>query len=461
MNRKQALLIGALGAVALGYVAASHLIGGRVETAFQDAVARATGQLAGKIDNYQRGLFSSSARTTWYLPEQGASPLFTLEHDIRHGPTWRGEMARIETRLPVPDELRAELEPLFKNQPLLSIDSALSFAGDSNNRLHSPAVSGQIEDMAVSWGGLSGDITLSAQQKSARGKLHAPALRFAAPGDGELLHLEGLSLGLDQAVAPGMHFYTGWAELRLDKLRARNELESAEIEHFKLRSDTLLENQQISLGLALDSGKLSAAGQTLTDAGISLHLNRLDASAFDRLAQLGERIREAGGDAEQQQAMMAGALIEQLSKLLSQQPEIELRRFGATAPEGPLNLALRLRYVGKGQWLNFKPERDLEGELRVTAPAALIERLVADAARHNARSQAQALELELPDETIELFAEKRVGELQRELAQSPVLRRDGENWLAQLSLKNGQLSAHGTALTLEELSLLGRLLTDY
>ena len=458
MNRKQALLIGAFSAVALGYVGASHLIGGRIETAFNDAVSRATGKFSGRLVSYQRGLFSSTARTEWRLDAPDAPPLFIFEHDIRHGPTWRGDMARIETRLPTPEALRAELDPLFKGQPLLRIDSDLSFSGDSHNRLSSPAVSGQIDGLTLDWGGLGGEITMTAGSNRAHGTLHAPALKFSEAGDGQTLQFEGLSLNMDQALAPNLHFYIGAFEMRLDKLRAHNGSERVEADGLVLRSDAQLDSQLVSLGVALDSARLEAAGETLGNAGMSLRLNRLDTAAFDNLSQAAERARQSGGEIEQQQAMLAGAALEQLPKLLSQQPEIELRRLGATTPQGPVNLALRLRYVGKGQWLTFDPERDLEGELQLAAPVALVERLAADSARQSVQAQAEALEMEVPDETIERLTEKRVGELQQNLAQSRLFRRVGDSWQAAMTLKDGQLSAHGEALAADELGLIGKLL---
>lgn len=370
MSTRGTLLASGIVAAGAAVLLAPVGIGWQLERDFRRHLAEYPPQLPLQLLEYDRGWYSSRARSRLQLSlADGESLPLLLDHRILHGPGSKGlHYAHIRTSVVPEGAAGTGLLQFFGGVAPLVISSDIGFLGGVSGELHSPAANSAAADPAtLQWLGLSGRFRYSADD-NARLTLQAPALAFAgAAGSAELRDI-AVAAQLQRSAASGLwlgdsSFSIGLVEGRLG--------ESSLVAHgmsFSGHSSEAAGLVTMTLGYGLQ--QLTIGATTIDDFHLRIALGNLDAGA---LKAYDDALRQAavGGSRARPQAVL-DRLRGQAPLLLARKPQLSIEEARMAYNSAPLSAQGRLRYVGDARLEDFSAMHDLAGELRLQLPRELL-----------------------------------------------------------------------------------------
>ena len=451
--------IGIAAAVAVllaGGAATSYVMGGKVQDGFEATAKEwSKAPLTVQVQSYDRGLFTSTAKTQWTV-DMGDEPVrFTATHAISHGPWPRGHMAEIATRFAVSDDAPPELVSLYKDKSPLEWTAKVGWSKTSQHQLVSPTVSGQFEKDKLSFAGLTADFEMSADMKGMKGTASMPELKIEStvasaddlePEDDSAINMtmKGNAMRFDLFQPAGQEFMVGTVNWSLDSLDSQPKFggEALQINGLAMNIDTKHEGAVINSGINTAVKLVTTPKSKTNDIVFDASLRNIDAAWWN---QFTKESQQAQGNPQALQALLLGGM----QQLLARKPELEIKRVSWRSEEGVSELSAAAAYQGDpAKGLN--PATDIKAHAKLNMPKPVLQSLMSSKVRDALIADNEGDEDYEPQQ-LATMVEEDVKLRIDALMQAGVLQEQGAQMSAQIEYADGEVKANGKKLGGEEM----------
>lgn len=446
------LAIGVLSAGALaiaGGLATSYYIGGKIQTALEQTanVWSAEDGFTVRVLEYDRGWVRSHAQTLWSLTSEEDTYDITVTHDILHGPWPMGQAAQVVSQFLLPEDSEPQLvEALQQRTPLEWVTTA-GWSGQTTHTLFSPNFTSSFQDgSSLTWGGLQGEWTLSAERDHTQGFVRMPVLRVK-DDDGGRMDVEDTEITFNTHMPEGYGFWLGPTALKMGRVTLQGtEGESTllKLQRLELSSNNVLQDTLVQSSLDAQLGHLETPTYRANNVVLQMQVQNLDASWLDQVM----RWAQSGPEAQDMDWLRS------LPVLLAGKPELAITRFGMDSADGTVSLSARLAYTGT-QPEAFDPSTDLAGQLRTTMPLPALVQLLEAKVRNDYLELLEQMNHELADEELQAAVNDGVDKRLQALLTQGIVQKQGNQVEAALEFSQGSLLINNRPQTLQQLLGIG------
>jgi uncharacterized protein YdgA (DUF945 family) len=362
--------------------------------------SRSSGKASIQVESYDFGIFGATARTRITL---GPQVVLFINHEIRHGlAAGLVSSGKVRSELELPQEVIGATHLLFGKDPFagkapITIDSAIGWTGNTHHRIDSPDFTGKAMGMVdVVWGGINGEFSIGAGQRSVAWTLELPSLSIVQ--DKDRLEISRLYSKGDTAQAGTHLFRAGQLEWGLDKALFRTTTAQRgspfELENLKITFDTQENGGLVDLTAKFSLGRTLLEDTAVEAAESTFVIEHLDADAFDSFLKIVETLRKGSnatpkalGEALEQEPTLVPAIFRR-------KPVFTLKDSSIRFKQGEFRLNAQVRYVGENPADRFVPERDLAFDVDGGISRALLADLIGSkASKQIATDDAQVEEV--------------------------------------------------------------------
>lgn len=467
MNKKAGAGIAAAAVVVVaGVLGTSYYMGGKLEQGFQDAAAKwSRDGLKIQVLIYERGTFTSTAKTVWTYERGGEDePLqFTADHQISHGPLPRGHAAEVHTLFRLPDDAGEDLKAALAGRAPVELTTKVGWTRSTSNLMTSPVVTGKIEGSDLNWGGMKIEWDMPADMKAAKGTASFPSLQFKG-SEGGSMAMESATMRFDLKQPQGQQFWTGPFAVSLAKLAAQPEdadkLPSF-VQDLSLDTDTVLQNDVVEVTIKGGIKSAQLEDRKADDLALEVAFHNIDSAWINQAMELGQRRRAAMAEGEESEEAQAedddlrNALMKGMTQALARKPEIEIKRLAMRTKDGVSELGAAFKYQGDGSNMStlFK---DLKLSLHAQLPKAVMEDLIGQRARRSYLALVEDSEQEFDKEELDTAIQANVKEQMDALLERGVFEDKAGIMTTQMQFENGEIKVNGKPLdTLDAATLMG------
>lgn len=390
MNKKAgAGIAAAIAVIVAGTLGTSYYMGTKLQQSFTEGLAK--GEEHGvkiQIASYERGAFSSTAKTIWTLNNSSDPVQFTAEHKINHGPLPMGHAAEIHTRFNLPDDTDPALKTALNGRSPLEVETKVGWSRASTSVMTSPAVNTQFKDSEMSWGGMKVIWDMPADMKAAKGNAHFAGLQFK--DEEGSVSLDKAEMRFDVKQPQGQKFWTGPFAMTIAKIAASKQEEegktsSSQFAEISMDSDTVLQGDvvQMSLKTSIKTAKLE--DKQADDLVLDMAFNNIDTNWINQVMEMSKRNNPLLGssDEESDEARsddestldLRTNMLKSLTQALARHPEIEFKRLSMRTPDGVSEFSAAIQYLGDGQTMGNLMQ-DLKVSLKADMPKPFMENML-------------------------------------------------------------------------------------
>ncbi|KTD18185.1 YdgA family protein [Legionella jordanis] len=453
-----------------------------------DFVNRSNG-IAAKIIEYKRGWFTSTAVFNWILhvPEQtvennGQTQTIPAQDysmqmpvTIYHGPIIFANkgvkfgLGYAHTDLTMPPQYMQQFNSLFTGEstkPTMVIDFFVSYLGNSSIDMSVPAFKlfAKEGNSIFEWRGLSTTTNLSPHMDKVGGNITLEGLTFKKDQINSKVSTVTSEYNLHRT---DKGLFLGDASLSFPSFVVMDgDQKLFELGQFDIHSDSDIDNNLFNSHFKASVDKIIANNKTYGPGNLELSIRNLDADALARLNEEAQKIQQ-GTDAERQRAMLA--MLPELPKLFSKGAEFELTDMNFAMPEGTVEGNMLLSLPKNGNLANpFELMQKIQGNGKLKVPAVVVRQLVTESIKQKmmapqqgqqdqqtqqesdqsiaqqvqpqnaSTAQAAANSTDVSQQAVAL-ADKQLAAL----VQNGVLVKQGNDYVIEVSLNQGQLSING------------------
>lgn len=390
MNKKTGIAIAAaVAVVTAGALGTSYYMGGKLEQRFTEGIAKGNDYgVKIQITSYERGAFSSTAKTVWTLENDDESTQFTAEHKINHGPLPLGHAAEIHTRFNLPDDVEPALKTALNGRSPLEIATKVGWGRSSSNVMTSPAVTTRVKDSDMNWGGMKISWDMPANLKGAKGSGHFAGLEFKdAEGSAAM---DKADIRFDIRQPEGQKFWTGPFAMNIAKF-ASSKIDDGKtlgshVEGISMDSDTRLLGDVVEMTLKTGVKSAKLEDKQANDLVLDLAFNNVDAGWLNHVMDMNKRMKAKRSEAAQgedadndEDEMTSGDLratmLKNLTQALTRKPSVEIKRLSMRTPEGVSEFSAAVQYVGDGEKMG-NLLKDLKVSVKADMPKPLMQSLM-------------------------------------------------------------------------------------
>ncbi|MDH1335649.1 YdgA family protein [Comamonas thiooxydans] len=390
MNKKAgAGIAAAIAVIVAGTLGTSYYMGGKLQQSFTEGLDKWNEHgVKIQVTSYDRGAFSSTAKTVWTL-DSGDEPVqFTAEHKISHGPLPLGHAAEIHTSFNLPEDADPALKTALNGRSPLEVDTKVGWGRSSSNVMTSPAVSSKIKDSEMNWGGMKLVWDMPADMKAAKGTGSFAGLQFKDE-EGSVT-LDKADMRFDMKQPAGQQFWTGPFAMTIAKIAATKQEEEGKssASHFEgitMDSDTILKGEVVEMTLKTGIKTAKLEDKQADDLVLDMAFNNVDANWINQVVEMSKRKNpllgasgEAGDDEDaddQQSGDLREKMLKSLTQALARQPVIELKRLSMRTPDGVSEFAAAIQYLGDGEKMGNLLQ-DLKVSLKADMPKPFMENMM-------------------------------------------------------------------------------------
>ena len=437
--------------VAAGAMGTSYYMGGKLEQEFTSNIPKLEMQgVSVKVVSYERGAFSSTAKTSWTIEGTDEPTQFTAEHKISHGPLPMGHAAQIHTSFQLPDSADEGLKTALNGRSPLEIDTKLGWSRSSSNVMTSPAITARIKDSDMNWGGMKAEWDMPAGMKGAKGTANFAALHFKDE--------EG-SAGMDKAVMrfdikqpEGQKFWVGPFAMTIDKVTALKKEEegktsASSFEGISMDSDTILKDGVVEMTLksGIKSAKLENA--KADDLLLDMSFHNLDAAWFNDVIDMSKRktaSTEEGEESEGLEPDLREKLMKNLTQALARKPSIDFKRISLRTEDGVSEFGASVAYTGDGQKMQNLVE-DVKLSFKADVPSKALDTFLTSRKKNAMLALFEDDSDYKPEEIAAAAKEQAQASLQALKEQGILVEKDGK-LNTQIVYTNGEIQVNGKTL---------------
>lgn len=440
--------IGIAAAAALlvaGGSATGYIVGNNIEAGFATAAKEwSKPPLLVQVQNYQKGIFSSTAQTLWTVDTGEEKLQFTAQHDISHGPLPIAHLAEIVSTFAINPDAPPEWVVAFKDKAPLVWKSKVGWSKNTQNEVTSPAFNGEFGSDKLAFGGFKSDFEMSSDFSRIKGDASMPSLLLQAkPGeddDGQAseMLMSGNTMRFDMHQPTGQEFMVGsiqWSLASL-KITPKNGDTAAELTDLKLVGDTQLQGEVVNTTLNTSVKSFVQKDHKIDDITVDLGLHNLDAGWLNHFTKESQQIQ---GDPQAMQTL----LMQGMQQLLARKPELEVKRISWRTAEGTAEVAASLAYQGDAS-KPLNPMMDFKAQMRLDMPKPVLQSLYASKVRETYLLENEGAEVD--EKQLASVVQEDVATRLSGLVQAGLLVESGDRMTSKLEWAQGQLQANGKPL---------------
>lgn len=440
--------IGIAAAVAVlvaGGATTGYLVGNNIEQGFATAAKEwSKPPLLVQVQDYQKGIFSSTAQTLWTVDTGEEKLQFTAQHDISHGPLPLAHLAEIVSTFAINPDAPPEWVVAFKDKAPLVWKSKLGWSKNTQNEVTSPAFNGEFGGDKLAFGGFKSDFEMSSDFSRIKGDASMPSLLLQTkPGeddDGQAseMLMSGNTMRFDMHQPAGQEFMVGSLQWGLASLKVtpKNGDTPAEMADLKMVADTQLAGEVVNTTINTSVKSFVQKDHKIDDIAVDLGLHNLDAGWLNRFTKESQQIQ---GDPQAMQTL----LMQGMQQLLARKPELEVKRISWRTAEGTAEVAASLAYQGDAS-KPLNPMMDFKAQLRLDMPKPVLQSLYASKVRETYLQENE--DAEVDEKQLASVVQEDVATRLSGLVQAGLLVESGDRMTSKLEWAQGQLQANGKPL---------------
>lgn len=338
----------AVAVLAAGGATTGYLVGNNIEQGFATAAKEwSKPPLLVQVQDYQKGIFSSTAQTLWTVDTGEEKLQFTAQHAISHGPLPIAHLAEIVSTFAINPDAPPEWVVAFKDKAPLVWKSKVGWSKSTQNEVTSPAFNGEFGADKLAFGGFKSDFEMSSDFSRIKGDASMPSLLVQSkPGeedDGQAseMLMSGNTMRFDMHQPTGQEFMVGSIEWALASLKVspKNGDSPAELADLKMVADTQLQGEVVNTTINASIKSFVQKDHKIDDMVMDLGLHNLDAGWLNQFTKESQKIQ---GDPQAMQML----LMQGMQQLLARKPELEFKRISWRTAEGTAEVAASLAYQG-------------------------------------------------------------------------------------------------------------------
>lgn len=477
-KQKIPLIAGAIiGALAIAYTGASWWAGKQAEITLgkQHQLLADLPYFAVKSRDYQRGVFSSTERTTITLAPNLLKPyqMLNLEElskvklelsytqTVKHGPfplLAQGNLsplkAVVTTDIEFTPETQALLKKMFGDQKPLQLENRIQFNDDGVFTVKVPGFTYEetLAKVKSVWQGLDASIAYGGDFNKVDIQAVAPGLHFEAGPKGTLdikdLRFEshntrgtaGIMLGEGKLTLASAAFKQAEGDHPID----------AKLDNLSYLVKTGAEGDFINSSGDIGLQSLTLNGKVYGPAKLSVAANHLHGPTLGKLSRAVTQIQREVADPTEQASKMFAVFRKEGLPLLRNDPSLSIKQLSIKLPEGEVALKADLGLKGfedKDLDNPLKLLEKLQANADLRVPKQVIETYVLWQARGMIAVDTE--EGERPDaEELDNLARNLMESQIRKLTEQNLIRADGDILSSTAQWKGGHLTVNGKDLPL-------------
>lgn len=451
--------------------------------------------LTANLEEYKRGWFTSKAILSWglHIPEHvvtsadGQSETVAAQDfsmkmplNIHHGPVIFADksvkfgLGYAHTEILLPEKFAQQFNNTFSSestQPKLDLSLFVTYLQNTSIDASIPAFkliakqgNGQLD-----WFGMTSSTSLSPDMKKVSGNITVDGLKIAKGQIKTDMSSVTSEYNLHKTTSG---LYLGDASLSFPSLVVTNDDKKIfELAQFDVHSDTNIEEGLFNSHFKSSIEKIATNDKTYGPGRLEVAIRNLDAEALARINQQANQLQQ-GPDGQRQQALLA--MLPELPQLFSKGAEFEVTELNFVMPQGTIEGNL-LVSLPKSETSNpFELIQKIQGNGKLKVPSAVVKDLISESIRQKllAPPQPQTIQQGLvqqmqqqasvatggaptnnatpPATTIDLnaVAQQASAAADKQIAtmiQSGVLAVQGNDYVIEMNLNQGQLMVNGKA----------------
>ena len=429
-------LAAAAGVVVVGVLGTSYMIGGKIQDGFTEGVSRMSSKpLSIELNSYERGLFSSTAQTTWTFGGGEEPKRFKATHKISHGPLPKGHMAEVDTKFALNEGADEDLVKALNGRSPLLWNTQVGWNKSSTHSLTSPEFTGKFDESQVNWGGMQAKFELSAGLKNIKGNASFPQLLSHNPEQSNV-EIKGSSIHFDVQKPEGQEFWVGPVGMAIASLDAtpKEDGKPVKLQDLKLDTDTVLKGEVVNVLLNTQIQQVQAGPDSASDVALDFAFNNMDANWINQITKWGQ---EENPEPEE----MRMKLMQSVPQLLARKPEFEIKRATMRTADGLSEFSALLAYDGDGSG-SLSPAA-IKASLKANLPKKVLESLIGSRVRKGYVETLEEFEQEIDEKELQQVVTENVKERIDALVQAGVLLDQNGNWTTQMAYGAGKIELNG------------------
>ncbi|WP_423935998.1 YdgA family protein [Comamonas sp. 23] len=435
----------AVAVLAAGGATTGYLVGNNIEQGFATAAKEwSKPPLLVQVQDYQKGIFSSTAQTLWTVDTGEEKLQFTALHAISHGPLPIAHLAEIVSTFAINPDAPPEWVVAFKDKAPLVWKSKVGWSKNTQNEVTSPAFNGEFGADKLAFGGFKSDFEMSSDFSRIKGDASMPSLLMQSkPGeedDGQAseMLMSGNIMRFDMHQPTGQEFMVGSLQWDLASLKVtpKNGDAPAELAGLKMVADTQLAAEVVNTTINTSVKSFVQKDHKIDDIAVDLGLHNLDAGWLNQFTKESQKIQ---GDPQAMQML----LMQGMQQLLARKPELEVKRISWRTAEGTAEVAASLAYQGDSS-KPLNPMMDFKAMLRLDMPKPVLQSLYAGKVRETYLLENE--DAELDEKQLASVVQEDVNARLSGLVQAGLLVENSDRMTSQLQWADGKLQANGKPL---------------
>jgi uncharacterized protein YdgA (DUF945 family) len=283
-------------------------------------------------------------------------PRFTIRNEILHGPVlWTSGLgvARVNTRIVVPEKIRQSLIDTFGTDEPLRVSTRLGFFGGRKTTFAGDARKVVLKNGAgeISWKDLRVDVSYSSNLDTFDIAGDWPRLEFHDAADTSSFIAEKMTIDGESDRVEG-DLYDGDVEMRIGKISIKEASGGYEAEDVYYLADSSIDGDFMSVSFGFGAGEI--AGQSLGNFGATIEEMHYDFAVrrlhTKTLARLMTAIKESYTKPPVEGVSAEIAMLEpiktQTFELFKHDPELVIERVGLTTADGEAYFKGIVRFKG-------------------------------------------------------------------------------------------------------------------
>ena len=431
--------------------AAPYWFGMQAEQAYKRSLEEVTkdGQVVITHQTYERGWLDSTAEATYTL---GGAPIsLTATHKIHHGPIpFNGELEFKPVLALIVSQANLNLPAPMKLPPITG-KTIVHLEG--NSETHIAMAAGNSADPAsgssITWQGLSGDSTTSADMKQMTLKVILPLLQVNSVTQKFSMAQAKIDANLQEG-ASGLT--TGSLSYSIDKLSGESDTGTMTINGLVLATSSTETGGNLSANIDLKMQSFSNATSSYGPGQINIKIRNLDTATLVKYQNEMRALQANKLPAEQMPSMFMGKMLALVTSLSKKAPEMEITKINFKMQDGEITGHGKLVLDGSKTDISENPGlllMALNGEGVLLVPKSAIRTLTElDLTRQVESLKAQG---KLSEKEMKKLTPQKVSEISSRAAPKYMDRYaanmklvpDGDNYKVEASLSQGQLLVNG------------------
>ena len=428
----------------------SYYMGGKIQQAIV-TTADSWGEdqeVAVRLVHYERGVFTSSARSIWTFAGNDTTHEVQVTHDIRHGPFPRGYAAQVHTVFHLPDDIDPALTQALQGKHPLQWTAQVRWNQEARHTVQADSFQAKFDDgSTLDWGGLQAQWTMQPDGLHIQGSAQLPLLDVQTPSAQMRLRMQDLQLQLDNHKSAQYQFWSGPLQLQLAQLQVEDpEAPTFSVEDMDLTASSDLVDNLVQMRIQTQAAQAGTTDQQVQNAQLHITLTNIDANWLTQAVAWMH-------SSEAEEELQSWALLSSLPQLLAGHPEIAITHLQFQTSDGVSEFAARMGYTGED------PEAftliDLNATLQATLPQSVLEHLLSAKVRNDYVALLEQMGQPMDETSLGAAIQDGVRKRLQSLISQGAIHPTGNRFTSELTFDGDGFQLNGQPTKLHDLLMLG------